>query len=137
MARPLPFRAALVILCLALGAACVASDEPGPSEAASISGTALAGRLGGEDAPVVLDVRSPDEFAAGHVPGAINIPHDQLAARLDELPAAAGEEVVVHCQRGGRASKAEAVLRDAGYENVRDLDGHWEAWEAAGLPVAQ
>jgi len=133
--RPVSFRLALAILGLALGAACTGTVDDASVQTASISGEALAGQLAAGDAPVVLDVRTPEEFAAGHVPGAVNIPYEQLAGRLDELPAGAEDEVVVHCQRGGRAAKAEAVLHDAGYRNVRDLEGHWQAWEAAGLPV--
>jgi rhodanese-related sulfurtransferase len=84
---------------------------------------------------LILDVRTPEEFAAGHVPGARNVPYDALAGRLGELAIAPGSEIVVHCQSGVRAAKAERVLADAGYTNVRDLDGHWKAWSEAGLPT--
>jgi rhodanese-related sulfurtransferase len=79
--------------------------------------------------------RTPEEFAAGHLPGARNIPHDQLAGRLDELALAKSDEVVVHCHSGRRAAVAEQVLRDAGYTSVRDLEGHWQGWHGAGLPT--
>jgi hydroxyacylglutathione hydrolase len=109
------------------------SGEAGP--AGTISGGALAARIAAGTAPVILDVRSDAEFRAGHIPGAIHVPHDQLEARLDELPADASEEIVAHCQSGRRASMAEAVLADAGYTEVRDLEGHWAAWQEAGHPV--
>lgn len=80
-------------------------------------------------------MRTPEEFAAGHLPGALNIPHDQLAARLGELGIAPSAEIVVHCHSGRRAAAAEGVLRDAGYANVRDLAGHWESWRESGLPT--
>lgn len=118
-------------------AACSPHDQGSTTAATGspITVQALAQRVEAGDAPVVLDVRTPAEFARGHVPGAINIPYDQLASRLDEVPAHQGDEVVVHCERGGRAAKAEGVLKDAGYTDVRDLEGHFQAWEAAGLPV--
>jgi len=118
---------------LVLGAC---GGAPAAPEAGAISPAQLAERLGDVAAPLILDVRTGDEYRQGHIPGAVNIPHDELAARLSELPIARSEEVVVHCQRGGRARLAEAVLREGGYSNVRDLSGHWQAWQAAGLPVA-
>lgn len=84
------------------------------------------------DAPLVLDVRTPAEFAEGHVPGAVLIPHDQLASRLDEV----GRDrwVLVYCRSGKRASQAESVLAKAGIE-VRQIDGSWLRWQAEGRPV--
>jgi rhodanese-related sulfurtransferase len=84
---------------------------------------------------VVLDVRTPQEFAAGHVPGAINIPHDQLANRLGELPASRDKPVVVYCRSGRRSALAEDVLRQGGFSNVKHLKGDMVGWEAEGRPV--
>lgn len=95
----------------------------------------LAKRIGSGSAPVVLDVRTPEEYAAGHIPGAINIPHDELAKRLAEIPGAKSTEIVVHCQAGGRAAKAENILIEEGYTDVRDLQGHFGGWVQEGLPV--
>ena len=84
---------------------------------------------------LILDVRNPLEFDTGHVPGAINIPHDQVATRLAELEAGRDLPVVVYCERGGRAGKATAVLAGAGFEDVRHLEGDMTGWRAAKLPV--
>ena len=84
---------------------------------------------------MILDVRSREEFAAAHIPGAVNIPHDQLTERIDRLPLAKSDEVVVHCERGGRAAVAEKILTDAGYTHVRDLKGQMQVWQANGLPI--
>lgn len=113
--------------------------------AAALPALALAGRPDVEpaavaelarraDAPLILDVRTPAEFAAGHVPGAVLIPHDQLAARLDEI----GRDrwVLVYCRSGRRAEAAEKVLAGAGIE-VRQIAGSWQRWEAEGRPVAR
>lgn len=87
------------------------------------------------DAPVLLDVRSAGEFARGHVPGAVNIPHDQLASRAEELAHARDRDVVVYCERGGRAAKASATLRGAGFSSIKQLTGDMAAWRKAELPV--
>jgi rhodanese-related sulfurtransferase/predicted transcriptional regulator len=83
---------------------------------------------------LVLDVRPEAEYAAGHIPGAVNVPHDQLAARLAELPA--GAEIVAYCR--GRycvfAPDAVRLLRAHGYA-ARPLNGGLPDWRLAGLPV--
>jgi len=86
------------------------------------------------DAPLLLDVRSPEEFAAGHVAGAVNIPHDRLASRLEEVQASDRPWVLVYCRSGKRADSAESVLAKAGFE-VRQINGSWLRWEAEGRPV--
>jgi ArsR family transcriptional regulator len=82
----------------------------------------------------VLDVRPEDEFVAGHVPGAINMPLAQLRKRLDELPR--DQEIIAYC-RGPwcvLAFEAVALLRESGHE-ARRLDGGLPEWRLAGLPV--
>jgi rhodanese-related sulfurtransferase len=106
-----------------------------PASAPAISGDELAARLAAGEAPLVLDVRTPEEFAAGRVPQAINIPHTELAARVDELGLEQrGREIVVYCERGGRAGEAEATLRRAGFTDVRHLEGDMSAWRSAARP---
>lgn len=129
MARPFIFFAAAASVLL--GACAPQVDE---STRSPISAAQLADRIEAGSPPLVLDVRTREEFAQGHIPGAVNIPHDELATRLAELPIATSEEVVVHCQSGRRARAAEATLRASGQANVRNLTGHWQGWQAAGLP---
>ena len=85
------------------------------------------------DAPLLLDVRTPEEFAKGHLPGAVLIPHDQLASRLAELEGKPW--VLVYCRSGARATQAQAVLEQAGIE-VRQVQGSWLRWQAEGRPSA-
>jgi len=84
----------------------------------------------------VLDVRPGDEFAAGHLPGALNIPLSELERRLDELPA--DREVVAYCRGPWCVLSFEAVaaLRARGF-TVRRLEDGYPEWKAAGLPVGR
>lgn len=84
---------------------------------------------------IVLDVRTPDEFAEGHIKGAINISHDQINNQLDEIIAYKDQTVVVHCRSGRRAVSAEQALIAAGFSDVLHLEGDILAWQAAKLPL--
>jgi phage shock protein E len=90
----------------------------------------------GQAGLVVLDVRTAAEYAEGHVPGAINVPYDEVEARLGELDAMRGSEVVVYCRTGRRAGLALDVLARSGFERLRHLEGDIEGWVAADRPVA-
>jgi rhodanese-related sulfurtransferase len=87
----------------------------------------------GAKAPYVLDVRTADEFVAGHVPGAVNIPHDQVASRLAEVPK--DREVLLYCRSGRRAQLAAEVLAENGYARLEHLQGDMPAWAEQGRPV--
>jgi rhodanese-related sulfurtransferase len=86
-------------------------------------------------APLILDVRTPAEYAKGHVPGARNISIDELSQRVGEIADHRTEEVVVYCERGPRAERASDLLTDAGFISVRHLEGDMSGWRAAGLPT--
>lgn len=94
----------------------------------------LRDRLGSPEAPLLLDVRTPAEFAAAHIPGSYNVPLDTLREHRDELRRHL-DEVVLVCRTGGRAAAAERALADAGMTNVHVLDGGIVAWERAGAPL--
>ena len=81
----------------------------------------------------VLDVRSPEEFKEGHVPGAVNIPYDQIASRLGEVPK--DKDVVLYCRSGRRAGIAAEVLGNNGYTRLSHLEGDMTAWVEKGRPV--
>ena len=101
-----------------------------------VSQTELLKRLEQKDPDlVVLDVRTADEFAAGHVPGARNVSHELLASRIDELATARDKQVVVYCRSGRRTLLAEDVLRKAGFKRLGHLEGDFLAWEAEKRPV--
>lgn len=123
----------VTLLAVVVTASSCAGDEPPPANV--IEASELVARIGSDEDLVVLDVRTPEEYADGHIPGAINVPHDELGERLASLDVPLDAEIVVHCERGGRAATAGEILREGGYENVRDLAGHMQAWRAAGNPV--
>lgn len=101
-------------------------EEPTIPET-DIDGLVAARARGG----VVLDVRQPDEYEAGHVPGAVLIPLDELEARIDEVP---DGDLYVICRSGGRSRKALELLITRGRRGV-NVAGGTLAWIEAGHPV--
>jgi rhodanese-related sulfurtransferase len=119
-------------LVIVSGALALTSACSGGAIAPAITGDELAERIAAGDAPLVVDVRTPEEFSAGHVPKAINIPYDQIADRKGELGVEdLDREIVVYCESGRRAAEAESALRRAGFSGVRHLEGDMIAWRDA------
>ena len=81
----------------------------------------------------LIAVREVDEYAAGHVPGAVNIPLSELGERLHELPA---EPFDIICERGGRSGRACEALEPRGYD-VTNIAGGTSAWREAGYEIEQ
>jgi rhodanese-related sulfurtransferase len=84
---------------------------------------------------VVIDVSEADEFAAGHVGGARNIPLADLEQRLPEVVKNKALPVLLVCANGARAGRAEATAKKLGYERAITLAGGLKAWKEANLPV--
>jgi rhodanese-related sulfurtransferase len=80
---------------------------------------------------ILLDVREPDEWAAGHAPDAVHIPMGELAGRLGEVP---GGDVYVVCRSGGRSARVTAYLNANGWD-AANVDGGMQSWQAAGRPM--
>jgi rhodanese-related sulfurtransferase len=96
----------------------------------------LQSRLSGGEQIVVIDVREPEEFARGKIPGAYTIPRGVLEMQVDgRLPREA--TVVLYCAGGGRSALAAKSMTDMGYDKVENLQGGWGAWVNSGLPVEQ
>ena len=89
------------------------------------------------DADVLLDVREADEFAAGHIPGAIHASRGMLEFRLSGSPQLASRDLnfVLYCKTSGRAALAAVAMQQMGYLNVKSIVGGFDAWAAAGKPV--
>jgi rhodanese-related sulfurtransferase len=86
----------------------------------------------------VLDVREPGEFAAGCLPGAINIPRGVLEFQIGNHPAFQGpeSEILVYCQSGGRSALAVEALQKLGYTGAVSLAGGFKGWQESGQPTA-
>lgn len=106
-------------------------ERPG-SDAALAEGQAQA--TGQER--VYVDVRTREEFAAGHVEGAINIPHTEMAARHTELEPYADREIVLYCRSGRRSGIAEGILEGEGFENLTNAGGLSDL-QARGVPTTR
>ena len=85
-------------------------------------------------APAILDVRTPAEYAAGHLRGAVNIPFNEVGRRATELASLRERPLIVYCGHGPRAWMAGVVLRRHGFRHIRFLSGHMAGWRRAGLP---
>jgi rhodanese-related sulfurtransferase len=94
----------------------------GPSEASDLAG----------EGALLLDVREPEEWQAGHAPDVRHIPLGELERHLDELPR--DRRLVLVCRSGHRSAHATAFLLEAGFD-AANLEGGMVAWAAAGLPV--
>jgi rhodanese-related sulfurtransferase len=92
----------------------------------SITADRLRGRLTGDTAPFMLDVREPEELADGVIAGSVNIPMDEVENRLDEIPV--DREIVVICHMGMRSAYIAKRLLALGYHRVTNLRGGINAW---------
>jgi len=88
-------------------------------------------------ATAVVDVRSTEEYAAGHLRDAKSMPLADLGNRIGELDKAKVKTVIVIDQTGNRAAKAERLLKAAGFADIYSLEGGVAAWTAAGLPLTK
>lgn len=90
-------------------------------------------------ADVLLDVREADEFAAGHLPGALHVSRGLLEFKLSGTPALTPRDlkVVLYCKTSGRAALAAGVMQEMGYLDVLSIAGGFDAWVAAGKPVVK
>jgi rhodanese-related sulfurtransferase len=86
---------------------------------------------------IVIDVREYDEFAAGHLPGAINIPRGVLEFKIGMVPECANKagSFLIYCRTSGRAALSAVQLQKIGYENIISMAGGFELWNNEGRPT--
>ena len=91
------------------------------------------------EADVLVDVREADEFAAGHLAGAVHISRGMLEFKFSANPALQARDLnlLLYCKTSGRAALAATALHEMGYLNVRSIAGGFDAWVAAGKPVTK
>nr|WP_282581191.1 rhodanese-like domain-containing protein [Ralstonia insidiosa] len=100
-------------------------------------GASVATQLINRRNAVVVDVRESAEYAAGHLPQAKHAPLGELEGKAAGLAKNKETPIILVCQTGQRAGKAQAVLKQAGYSEVYSLEGGLAAWQQAGLPVVK
>jgi phage shock protein E len=116
----------LFIVLAAAGLALLGAAPQQPSLPPYMDEKGLVALLAAKDAKVLLlDVRTSEEFAAGHIPGAVLLPYDEIAARFNE--ADKGRPIVVYCRSGHRSGIARTTLLGLGYTNVSDF-GPYTKW---------
>ena len=91
------------------------------------------------DADILLDVREADEYANGHIPGAVHISRGLLEFKLSNDPNLSSRDlkIVLYCKNSGRAALASKSLHDMGYMNIQSIVGGFDAWAQAGNPIAK
>ena len=124
----------LFSLLLAAGMACQYSNVTAQSK---ISPAAFETKLQQDSTVQLIDVRTPEEYAAGHIAGSVNmnIYDDDFAAQFGKLDK--NRPVLVYCAKGGRSADAAEQIAKAGYPQVFDLVGGFIAWKDAGKPVTK
>jgi rhodanese-related sulfurtransferase len=112
-----------------------ASAAPGASALVSsgIAPEALRQRLDASDPLFLIDVRSPDEYSSGHIPGAVSIPAPTLVRHLDEIRQAG--DAVLYCNDTRLTRFSEQLLAQKGVTGFAHLEGGLNAWTAEGLPI--
>lgn len=122
-----------LVMVIALFAVFSSGNAPTSQAVASISPSAYQSNYVEANARhLLLDVRTPEEFASGHIPGAVNIPVESLQSRLSEI--SSDQDIVVYCRSGNRSAQASQILAQAGYSAIYDLGGIIN-WSAQGYPV--
>lgn len=123
-----------LILCIVLAAGPAAAAWA--DEVRTIAPEALAVRLeSGDPALLVVDVRSAAEYDEGHLPGAVNIPHDAIGGRMAEFGAPGERDIVVYCRSGRRSELALAALQEAGFSRLFHLEGDYLRWSEEDRPM--
>lgn len=92
-------------------------------------------KIKSNNAPFIIDARSPMEFKRGHIPGAVSAPSLKILLKMAQLPTDKNAELVVYCEHGQRGTLAKKLLESKGYHNSTLLTGHLMDWKKAGLPL--
>ena len=126
-----------VAICMGMLLACsnavAAQHAPVEKAAKQTSAEQLQQALGKEAKILVIDVRNPQEFSTGHIPGAVNIPLDDLAKRLAEMKVSKDTTIVTMCEHGGRSSRAVLELQKLGYSTASYCT--LDSWKKCGYKI--
>lgn len=122
------------------------ANEPASSPGTAVAAVASASQPGAVDVAglkavldkgpaTVIDVRTREEFALGHVPGAVNIPIDELEGRVSELETWRDQDLYLICAVGGRSAAATSLLTKQGFTRPINVTGGTNSWQSAGYPL--
>ncbi|MFC2153290.1 rhodanese-like domain-containing protein [Actinomycetota bacterium] len=125
----------LIVVSIVLAAVALASCSSSSATLETVAPQTAAQVIADNPDAVVLDIRTPEEFAAGFIEGAVNIDFyaADFAAQLDQLDK--GTEYVVYCRSGNRSGEAMGIFADLGFETVTEIDGGIVNWYESGFPV--
>jgi rhodanese-related sulfurtransferase len=126
----------LLILAACGGGATAVAELPADTEPLTLGDTVnvqTVNAIKDRDDVLLIDVREQWEYDEKHIPNITLIPLGEVPTRMSELPT--DKEIIVTCRSGNRSGQATAFLREQGFENVHNMEGGINAWEAAGLPV--
>ena len=84
---------------------------------------------------LLIDVRTPQEYADGHIPGALNMPHEAIGDYVEQLNDAKDKPIIIYCRSGRRAQIAMQMLEQKQFTGISHLEGDMLGWTEAGLPV--
>lgn len=131
---------ATALLAAALLAGCGGAEPTGkppvagaPAQMVNITAAELHKRLQAGEKPLIIDVREPDEYAAGHIAGAQLMPLGSVDKSIK--PVGKKQEVVLVCRSGNRSAQAYQILAAMGYSSLKNMEGGMIAWEKNGAPV--
>ncbi|MES2766127.1 MAG: rhodanese-like domain-containing protein, partial [Bacteroidota bacterium] len=125
---------ALAAICLVLFSTC--SNAQNDSTKTELSPTEFSTQINTMPDEVLIDVRTPGEFAAGHLQNAKNIDWNGAAFESEVAQLDKEKPLLVYCQSGRRSDAAADKMRAMGFKNVLELDGGFAGWRGAGMPVA-
>ena len=131
---------------LALVPGCGPAEEPAPEPVEglllastravqTVTPVQVRAALGQPGAPLIVDSRTPREFAAGHIPGAINVPHKTTYGKQAMLAERGGNGIVFYCQAGVRAKFSAKALSEEGFPRIGVMSGHFLRWRALSYPI--
>lgn len=138
-----------LVVAAALLAGCSQSQSPAPAPAAQapaaqaqqkapmveVTAADLLAQVKAGGKPFIVDVRTPEEYAAGHIDGARNIDLQTIAEGIKAIPKE--KAIVLICRSGNRSAQAYDILAKLGYTKLTNVTGGMQAWEQAGGPVAK
>lgn len=126
-----------LIIVLVFSAACVAQDKKTSDEKDVLTPKDFQSRLSATPDAVLLDVRTPEEVAQGKIQGSVNIDFNNTDYKKEMESLDKDKTYFVYCAKGGRSSKAYAIMKSSGFKHVYDLEGGYTAWNEMGLPIVK